>query len=570
MKPWQLGNTTVRSGLRTRDALIALRNSGAEGRIRQQEGDRRFRQILGQAGVVRLGSDPSESVGRKFRSAMTQLGFLYPEKPIGSTKVRIGPADHITPAGHRFIEAQSVIAQQECFLRAISGISFSTATSTYSAVGDFSPLLHVLRLLRTLQDETGDSSISFVEFAIFVQTTNNMFLVNETIEQIIIHREARKNAANKKSFDSAAIEMQCTADQRRVKPSTYRDYADMNIRYLLATGLFSRRGRGLSFYERQKTLIDQLIHYIVPTTNAIEYWTNLTNGPSLPLDNLDDAKTYLGLSLATAESKNINIDASAFNLNTPADIAVARYEIENLIAVRDEHDFARAQFSQWQEIAAYLAIVQNKKSQSTDGDNESVVIPPGEKSAYLEWSVWRAFLAINRLLNPPNESRRFKIDRDFLPTNHAAPNGPDLIFEFESFTLVVEVTLLTNSRQESHEGESVRRHTYKVITSHPSRDTKPIYCLFIAPAIDVNTFATFLRGEWHEGDSQFDLPIIPVTIEQFIHLFTGMFEHSQVDNRHIQELISISLIERESSKSPTEWQRAIGRNIQKITSTFKN
>ncbi len=57
--------------------------------------------------------------------------------------------------------------------------------------------------------------------------------------------------------------------------------------------------------------------------------------------------------------------------------------------------------------------------------------------AYFEWVLWRAFLAINSLANKPYEARRYKIDQDFLPVGTAPGGGPDLIFEFEDFVIVV-------------------------------------------------------------------------------------------------------------------------------------
>ena len=74
-------------------------------------------------------------------------------------------------------------------------------------------------------------------------------------------------------------------------------------------------------------------------------------------------------------------------------------------------------------------------------------IPKGEGPVYLEWIIWRAFLAIDSLTNPPWEARRFQIDQDFLPVHCAPGRGPDMIFEFEDSIIVVEVTLTASSRQ---------------------------------------------------------------------------------------------------------------------------
>ena len=87
-----------------------------------------------------------------------------------------------------------------------------------------------------------------------------------------------------------------------------------------------------------------------------------------------------------------------------------------------------------------------------------ISIPKGEGPAYLEWAVWRAFLAIDSLCNPPWQARRFQIDQDFLPVSCAPGGGPDMVFESDDAIIVVEVTLTASSRQEADEGETVRRH----------------------------------------------------------------------------------------------------------------
>ena len=78
MEFWQLGNTSVRSAMRIKDGLTAYSTSSIQGNIRKGDGDIAFRRLLGQCGVVSLGKDSTNSVGRKWRSAMGKLGFIYP------------------------------------------------------------------------------------------------------------------------------------------------------------------------------------------------------------------------------------------------------------------------------------------------------------------------------------------------------------------------------------------------------------------------------------------------------------------------------------------------------------
>ena len=54
MKPWHLGNTTVRSPFRLRDGLVALSTSSLQGNLRGEEQERAFRRLLGEHGIESL------------------------------------------------------------------------------------------------------------------------------------------------------------------------------------------------------------------------------------------------------------------------------------------------------------------------------------------------------------------------------------------------------------------------------------------------------------------------------------------------------------------------------------
>ena len=156
---WQLGNTSVRSALRIRDGLTALSTSTIQGNIRGSKGDVAFRQLLGECGVVSLGEDSTNSVGRKWRAAMGKLGFIYPEvkRTMGFTQKELGQIDMITPAGWNLVRAETVAAIQECFLRAM-------VTPLYP-VGDgstFSPLCWTLAILSELERQGEEPSVSFI------------------------------------------------------------------------------------------------------------------------------------------------------------------------------------------------------------------------------------------------------------------------------------------------------------------------------------------------------------------------------------------------------------------------
>jgi hypothetical protein len=177
-----------------------------------------------------------------------------------------------------------------------------------------------------------------------------------------------------------------------------------------------------------------------------------------------------------------------------------------------------------------------------------------DEPAYLEWAVWRAFLAIDSLVNPSYEARRFKVDQDFLPVGTAPGRGPDMVFEFDDFVLVVEVTLTTSSRQEAAEGEPVRRHVAVERARVSSESDKRVYGLFIAGMIDNNTAETFRIGVWYNGDDPEFINIVPLTLEQFTKIIIH-FQRCCFTVKQFQNMLDECLITR-NAHAPA-WKAAI-------------
>jgi hypothetical protein len=162
------------------------------------------------------------------------------------------------------------------------------------------------------------------------------------------------------------------------------------------------------------------------------------------------------------------------------------------------------------------------------------------------------------LVNPPHEARRFPVDVDFRPVSPAPGNGPDMIFEFEDFAVVVEVTLTENSRQEACEGEPVRRHVAAQFESF----SKPIYGLFIAIRIDTNTAETFRVGTWYNAkDDRTRLDIVPVKLGDFEKFFSRAFTNGEPRPQHLRDFFRQCLLSRDTDYAP-RWKQQIGEVCQ--------
>lgn len=564
MRLWHIGNTTVRSPFRLRDGLIALSKSHLLGRVVGRERENEFARLLHEKGIVNILRDDADAsdLGRKWRAALCQLGFLFPsfEVPDDFKASYSYEPLTITPNGMRLINSESVPAMQECFLRSLAAYYVPSMLEPQYDFQPFSPFRHALSVMVELEKTTGDNYLAFLEMALFVQSTNSADTIEEIARRIVEFRSKRDMAVNKKKHDRQALNL--AAEEHGYVSSTFTDYADLNIRYIKASGLVHSKGRGLSIIPEKHLFVEQLIREeTIPDTQIPSYCLVLGEGASLPTDNWETAKIVLGELINQARARGIYIDLSERSINNVGDISIVRYEIEQLLSEKSEEEFAVKQAQAWEEIAAYMELISSKRNSMMLASGELIKVPKGEAPAYFEWILWRAFLAIDSLINKPYEARRFIVDQDFIPIGTAPGNGPDIILEFDDFVLVVEVTLTESSRQEAAEGEPVRRHVADQVNIYGTLANKPVYGLFVANRVDSNTAETFRIGVWYTGDDQrLRLDIIPVTLSQFHSFFVALFKSGSIEPSIVRELLDRCRRTRQVQDAP-KWKASIEREI---------
>ena len=269
---WQIGNTTVRSALRLREGLIALEKSGKQGSIRGEEGEKNFRNLLSEFKVVEIGEDETFSAGRKWRSAMEKMGFLYP-KLTGKDKFlqdQVGIPDHITPNGKSLIKAKSLSGWHECHLRAMIAyfidyedlIKLNNKKKRLSIINTNQPrypFIYILKILTYLNDFEGDSKISMIEMGLIIQCSDPKTNIEEIVSEIKDYRKKREAASSKKKFDDEFINRK--AQEIGLGDQTIAaDYPDTTFRYLKATGIISSRGKkGIAIVPEELSNIRDII-----------------------------------------------------------------------------------------------------------------------------------------------------------------------------------------------------------------------------------------------------------------------------------------------------------------------
>lgn len=550
IKIWLVGNTGLRNPNRIQEGLAVYAKSAFVGKLHGRDNEIGFMNLLNKEGIIQneSGKDESGSHARKWRLMFAKNGYIYPQvnKKDGNQD-DLGAMDDITPFGRTFLKADTFPAVQECFLRAMSVEQFEMPNKiTY-----FSPLRWMLAIMLELEKRTGSTEMSRIEFALWGHTTNPSYDLSEVVDHILDLRQRRAKAPAKRTFDKNEIKERGKHYDK--KADNFLDYSDMNMRYLRISGMFQRKGRGIMIVPAKHLLAEKLAKETATSEPLIDAYKQLCSDAPLPTDNIDVAKTLLEDLKKQMKERHIVYDISDLPLDTPAEINIARQRLEDTLAKTDEIQYANDQCNQWQEIADYMSLLIKGGGKLVYDEDNAIEIPKDETPAYFEWTLWRAALAIDHMVNKPYEVRGFRLDSDFLPVTAAGGGKGDLYCEFEDFMILTEVTMSTSSRQEAMEGEPVRRHVSDAVLNY----NKPVYGLFLAIRIDTNTAETFRHGIWYaKGDVKQRLDIVPLSLEQFRRHFVSMFEGKQARPEHLRDLILQCEMERDNLEAPA-WMRYI-------------
>ncbi len=554
IKIWLVGNTGLRNPNRIQEGFSVFANSAFVGHLHGRENELGFMNLLDEKGIIQNeeGKDSTGSHARKWRLMFAKNGLIYPQiQKKDGRQEELGRLDDITPFGRTFLKADTYSALQECYLRAMSVEQYPMPDGIHY----FSPLRWLLAIMLELERRTGSSELSRIEFALWGHTTNPGYDLEEVVDNILDLRQRRAAALAKRLFDKKEIAERGKNYDK--KTDNFLDYSDMNMRYLRISGVLGRKGRGLIIVPTKHVLVERLAKSTASACSIMEQYKRLCGGAPLPTDNVDIAKALLDTLIRQMKARHILFDISDLPLNTPAEINTARERLENILAKTDEIQYAGDQCNQWEEIRDYMTLLIKGGGKLVYDEDNAIEVPKDETPVYLEWTLWRAALAINHMVNKPYEVRGFKLDSDFMPISVAGGGRGDLYCEFNDFIILTEVTMSTSSRQEAMEGEPVRRHVSDAVLKY----NKSVYGMFIAIRIDTNTAETFRHGIWYaKGDVKQRLDIVPLTLEQFQKYFAAMFEANKATPESLRELIVKCESRRDILEAPA-WKEYIDATV---------
>ena len=474
---WLIGNTGLRNPMRIQDGFRAFAESPFVGNLHGKE-EIPFEKYLNEKGIIHTGEGTKTdgTYARKWRLMFARYGFIYDQYKEKNKYLQtaLGKADDITPFGRMFLKADTIPAMQECFLRSLGVEQYPLPENDNRL---FSPFRWILALMLKLEKRTGSSEISRIEFALWGQATDPRYDIDEVVDAILDLRERRKKSPAKKKFDRE--ERLKRAEHYSHAAANFNDYCDMNLRYLRISGVVQRKGRGIIIVPAKHVIAEQMAKATASDVPIEKELKMLTQGAPLPTDDIVVAKQVLKELETLLKERHIVYDIADLPLDTAMEVNIARSRLEELLSQTDEINYAKEQRSQWREIADYMTLLMEGGGKKEYDEDNVIEVPKDETPAYLEWTLWRAELAIDHMVSKPYEVRGFRLDSDFMPVSAAGGGRGDLYCEFDDYMILTEVTMSTSSRQEAMEGEPVRRHVADVV----SENNKPVYGLFVAVKI---------------------------------------------------------------------------------------
>lgn len=275
---WMIGNTGMRNPWRIPEGFNIYVESDQVGYLRTPAEQQKFKRLLACKGVI--GGDPNKdkdaSITRKYRLVFGKYGFTYPKVTSKDVFIQddLGPIDAITPLGNLFYNARTRAMQQECFLRGLM-----VPMEEIDATTSFSPLLWTLQVMLKMYSMVRDYRLSFIEFAVCVQTSNPLNNISDVCNRIIEIRGNRRNACDHNSFDEKLIHDEWTHYCKEEK--NFREYADVNIRYLKTSGVIKEAGTGITLDPQYLQLIQSIAKNALSRKSKLERYLELCNGAPL-------------------------------------------------------------------------------------------------------------------------------------------------------------------------------------------------------------------------------------------------------------------------------------------------
>lgn len=494
--------------------------------------------------------DPSFSARDRINRAPKALGF-----------VDLDPLIQITDAGKYFINSRR---PEESLLRQLMKFQlpspYHKEPERFHGLFYVKPYLEMLRLIDTLK------KVTFDEIMIFGMQLTHYKKFPEICDKILAFRQNRSSFAGSYKqyagevlnqelsilYEDEIKEGRITTRQSmdsslkrflNTKRNNLRDYTDACFRYLRATGLvsISHRGHALSILKEKQADVTYLLTHVDRTPCHIQEemrYKRYLAKPDIPALYTDDAEMLVNsLAASTDWSRE-------FLFTQPIDLLK---DMRDEIADTNRKKSIEKQIDALKSYSAFDEVLTTYE----DIRKDALYDPP----LMLEWNTWRAMNLISSGMITGN----FKTDDSGAPMSTAAGSQADILCDFGTFGITVEVTMQSGQRQYEMEGEPVTRHLAK----YKKQIGKDAYCLFIAPkindAIIAHFYALHNMNISYYGGTSIIIPLPISTFTEIIHTCKKARQKINSDRLHnmFEQSKKIAL----NASSEIEWYQQIIKGL---------
>lgn len=358
------------------------------------------------------------------------------------------------------------------------------------------------------------------------------------IAEIFAEEIANKNFNTRQSTDKSFAKFVKT------KKQNMGDYADAFIRYVRATQLitFEKNTYRVIIAPSKVQEVDFILKKIdrnpIAFATEKEFKSYLFSADNIQLLN-DDKK----LLIAKLLKLNVKVDAT-LSLEKLKDLL--EHTEENIKKQKiEETSIQLKNYKEFDDIIDVFSKIQKRE----------VPDPP----LYLEWNVWRAMTMINYAITV---NGNFTIDTDGVPLNTASGNKADIEIEYDTFKMIVEVTLSSGNTQYNMEGEPVARH----FGTMQNNSKKPVYCFFIAPKISEGALAHFfnlnrLNTKAYGGKTR----IVPMNVSNFMNFITTAKNANFSNSKQLHTYLDRVVKENHTANDEVVWFDKIQKSLETWT-----
>lgn len=490
-------------------------------------------------------------------SSLKDHGFINKDK--------LSNEPFLTNLGKQLVEARNKSAKQLIFAQALSQIEIKKSDGT-----SFSPLIHVLKIAKAMKKINKEQgSLIKKDEMIFILSSTNNNSPEDVAGMILEYRERKKepalgnvksNSSQEQLFREEYVRIKNHLKNKNIKvPSekTFLEYIDVTLRHLSFTGLFNGGSdRGFSYLSLASDQMEWINALIKEDNNE-----NIWNDPKrltaciLKLNKEIEIKVkkfphqkYKWTPLAS--------DADLLSLRT-------RYcDLRETLSLLKRGDLFSRISQPW--IVDFLLSVPTKKT-AVWINGEEVDIG-SSRPAILEWAIFASLVSSHdrphSSYNYLSHEWRGSYDHKNLPSSTAAGQGEDAWVDLGESMVCVETTTTVSDRQFATEGQSVSRH----VVERMIKSNKPVWGLFIAPKLDLNTIGAYQSGWYIHGfeEKTYFPKIIPFTINQWQVIMDNFVQRKCWDAKNIDSLLSKAWnlgqsteIGSESSSNAKKWRDAL-------------